>query len=100
MAEPQPSKLAMPVRSRSPALGIDAGHTAFLPESRADVSRDQWTAPERGLVTLAEYLADWLDSRVDFAPPKSDAARRTVTLPPDDAASGRTATVTPLRRSG
>jgi len=26
------------------------------------MSRDQWTAPERRLVTLAEDLADWLDS--------------------------------------
>ncbi len=40
----------------------------WLARTRADMSRDQWTAPERGLVTLAEYLADWLDSRVDLRP--------------------------------
>jgi hypothetical protein len=40
----------------------------WLVRTRADMSRDQWTAPERGLVTLAEYLADWLDSRVDLRP--------------------------------
>lgn len=40
----------------------------WLARARADMSRDQWTAPERGLVTLAEYLADWLDSRVDLRP--------------------------------
>ena len=40
----------------------------WLDGSRADMPRDQWTAPERGLVTLAEYLADWLDSRVDLRP--------------------------------
>jgi len=40
----------------------------WLTTERADRTRGTWSNPKSGRVTLAEYLADWLESRQNLAP--------------------------------
>lgn len=40
----------------------------WLTGVQADLTRGLWHSPDRGAQTPADYLAGWLDSRVDLAP--------------------------------
>lgn len=56
-----------------------ATHTeadAWLAAEFADRARGVWRDPEAGRVTLADYAADWLNSRPDLAPRTRDNYRR------------------------
>lgn len=65
---------------------------AWLATERADRARGTWSNPNAGRVTLAEYLADWLESRQNLAPSTRALYRDKVTrwvLPPVVGDDGR-----------
>lgn len=63
---------------RSFATRDDA--TAWLAAERADRSRGTWRDPAAGRITLADYAADWIDSRPDLAPRTREHYRRTLAV--------------------
>jgi integrase len=65
----------------------------WLAAERADRARGTWSNPKAGRVTLAEYLADWLESRQNLAPSTRDLYAEKIArwiVPPLAGDDGRT----------
>ncbi len=69
MVEPQPSKLAMPVRSRSPApLHWKTAPDLLKRRPELPSGNFRGKAPDVGAPLLRDYPANWLAGRSDLKP--------------------------------